>query len=37
LFFGSQSEIEQAHLASALVFELSKVTLEHVRNSVMVT
>lgn len=35
LFFRSQSEIEQAHLASALVFELSKVTLEHVRNRVM--
>ena len=27
LFFRSQTEIEQAHLASALVFELSKVTL----------
>jgi catalase len=35
LFFRSQSEIEQAHIASALVFELSKVTLEHVRNRVM--
>lgn len=35
LFFRSQSEIEQAHLASALVFELSKVSLEHVRNRVM--
>ncbi len=35
LFFRSQSEIEQAHLASALVFELSKVTLEHVRNRVL--
>ena len=35
LFFRSQTEIEQAHLASALVFELSKVTLEHVRNRVM--
>jgi catalase len=35
LFFRSQSEIEQAHMASALVFELSKVTLEHVRNRVM--
>jgi len=31
LFFRSQTEIEQAHLASALVFELSKVGLEHVR------
>ncbi|QEC68903.1 catalase [Panacibacter ginsenosidivorans] len=30
LFFNSQTENEQAHLASALVFELSKVTLEHV-------
>lgn len=35
LFFRSQSEIEQAHLASALVFELSKVTLEHVRTRIM--
>ncbi|RYE32402.1 MAG: catalase [Hyphomicrobiales bacterium] len=35
LFFSSQSEIEQAHIATALVFELSKVTLEHVRNRVM--
>jgi catalase len=30
LFYRSQTEIEQAHLASAIVFELSKVTLEHV-------
>ncbi|WP_306224523.1 catalase [Bosea beijingensis] len=35
LFFRSQSKIEQAHLASALVFELSKVTLEHVRQRVL--
>lgn len=35
LFYRSQSEIEQAHLASALVFELSKVALEHVRNRIM--
>ena len=35
LFYQSQSEIEQAHLASALVFELSKVTLEHVRLRVL--
>jgi catalase len=35
LFYRSQSEIEQAHLASALVFELSKVSLEHVRDRVM--
>jgi catalase len=35
LFFRSQSDIEQAHIASALVFELSKVSLEHVRNRVM--
>ena len=35
LFYRSQSDIEQAHLASALVFELSKVTLEHVRRRVM--
>jgi catalase len=31
LFYRSQTEIEQSHLASALVFELSKVALEHVR------
>ncbi len=35
LFYRSQTEIEQAHLASALVFELSKVTLEHVRNRIL--
>ncbi len=35
LFYRSQTEPEQAHLASAIVFELSKVTLEHVRNRVL--
>jgi catalase len=35
LFYRSQTEIEQAHLASALVFELSKCSLEHVRNRVL--
>ena len=35
LFFRSQTEIEQAHLASALVFELSKLTLPHVRTRVL--
>jgi catalase len=35
LFYLSQSEVEQAHMASALVFELSKVTLEHVRTRVL--
>jgi catalase len=35
LFFKSQTENEQAHIASAIVFELSKVTLEHVRIRVM--
>src|SRR5690606_31129534 len=35
LFYRSQTEIEQAHLASAIVFELSKVAFEHVRNRVM--
>ena len=35
LFYTSQSAIEQAHIASALVFELSKVSLEHVRNRIM--
>ncbi len=35
LFFASLAAPEQAHLASAIVFELSKVSLEHVRNRVM--
>ncbi|CAN5217598.1 catalase [soil metagenome] len=35
LFFRSLAEPEQAHLASALVFELSKVGLEHVRVRMM--
>lgn len=35
LFFRSQSPVEQAHLASALVFELSKLTLAHVRARVL--
>ena len=35
LFFRSQTEIEQAHLASALVFELSKVTLAHIRSRML--
>ncbi len=30
LFYNSQTANEQAHIASAIVFELSKVTLEHV-------
>lgn len=35
LFFRSQTEVEQAHMASALVFELSKVSLAHVRERVL--
>jgi catalase len=35
LFYRSQTDIEQAHLASALVFELSKCNFEHVRNRVL--
>ena len=35
LFFQSLTNFEPAHLASALVFELSKVSLEHVRNRVL--
>jgi len=35
LFYRSQTEIEQAHLASALVFELSKCSFEHVRNRIL--
>ena len=35
LFYRSQTPIEQAHLASAIVFELSKCELEHVRKRVL--
>ncbi|MFC0104410.1 catalase [Sphingopyxis terrae] len=35
LFYRSQTANEQAHIASALVFELSKVTLDHVRTRVV--
>ena len=35
LFYRSQSAPEQAHMAAALVFELSKVTLPHVRERVL--
>ena len=35
LFFKSQTENEQAHIASAIVFELSKVTLEHVQQRII--
>ncbi|KVQ75460.1 catalase [Burkholderia multivorans] len=35
LFYRSQTAPEQAHLASALVFELSKVETEHVRTAVV--
>jgi len=35
MFFRSMAAPEQAHLASALVFELSKVGLEHVRTRVL--
>ncbi len=35
LFYRSQTKIEQAHLASALVFELSKCSFEHVRTRVL--
>lgn len=35
MFFRSQSDIEQAHIASALVFELSKVQTLHVREAVV--
>ncbi len=35
LFYRSQTEIEQAHIASALVFELSKCNLEHVRTRIL--
>ena len=35
LFFRSQTEIEQAHIASAYVFELSKVSLPHIRKRLL--
>lgn len=35
MFYLSQTENEQAHIASAIVFELSKVTLDHVRTRVV--
>ena len=35
MFYRSQAPIEQAHIASALVFELSKVTIPAIRNRVM--
>ncbi|RAW02095.1 catalase [Pseudochryseolinea flava] len=35
LFYQSQTANEQAHIASAIVFELSKVTLAHVRARVL--
>lgn len=35
MFFRSQSPLEQAHMASALVFELSKVATVHVREAVV--
>ncbi|WP_240933135.1 catalase [Diaphorobacter sp. HDW4B] len=35
MFYRSQSEVEQAHMASALVFELSKVQTENVRSAMV--
>ena len=35
MFYASQSAVEQAHIASALVFELSKVQTPHVRLAVV--
>ncbi|WP_395332097.1 catalase [Novosphingobium sp. BL-8H] len=35
LFYHSQTDSEQAHIASAIVFELSKVALKHVRERVV--
>ena len=35
LFFRSMDPAEQSHIASALVFELSKVSLEHVRRAML--
>ena len=35
MFFNSQTDSEKAHIASAITFELSKVTLDHVREQVL--
>ncbi len=35
LFYRSQTDVEQAHMVAAIVFELSKVTLPHVRERVL--
>jgi catalase len=35
MFFRSQTKIEQAHIAAALVFELSKVGTPHVRDAIV--
>ncbi len=35
MFFASQTEVEQGHIIGALVFELSKVQLPHVRDRVL--
>ena len=35
MFYRSQSPLEQAHMASATVFELSKVGTPHVREAVV--
>ena len=35
LFWRSQTDNEQAHIASALVFELSKISLDHIRKRVL--
>jgi catalase len=35
MFFASQTEVEQGHIVAALVFELSKVQLPHVRERVL--
>jgi catalase len=35
MFFRSQTAVEQTHIVAALVFELSKVTLAHVRTRVL--
>lgn len=35
MFFRSQTKVEQAHVASAITFELSKVSTQHVREAVV--
>jgi catalase len=35
MFLASQSDVERSHMSSAFIFELSKVTLDHVRDRIL--